>query len=153
MYTVHSNGVIMSAMASQITCVSIVYSIVCSDADQRKHQSSASLAFVRGIHRWLVHSLHKGPVTREWFHLMTSSWHTLNGHWDHIEFVCTHFVDQLKPWERLKTMAAICFELHWLCNHKNVSDHHAHSCHNSIGETMQRLWFYLIWVQNGSSDQ
>ena len=38
----------MSAMASQITGVSIVYSTVCSGADQRKHQSSASLAFVRG---------------------------------------------------------------------------------------------------------
>ena len=46
----HCSGVIMSAMASQITCVSIVCSIVCSGADQRKHQSSASLAFVRGIH-------------------------------------------------------------------------------------------------------
>ena len=44
------NDVIISSMASQITCVWIVYSTVCSDADQRKHQSSASLAFVRGIH-------------------------------------------------------------------------------------------------------
>ena len=44
----------MGTMASQITGVSIVYSIVCSDADQRKHQSSATLAFVRGIHRWRV---------------------------------------------------------------------------------------------------
>ena len=40
----------MSAMASQITSVSIVCSINCSGADQRKHQSSASQAFVRGIH-------------------------------------------------------------------------------------------------------
>ena len=39
----------------------------CSDADQRKHQSSASLAFVRGIHRWPVNSPYKGPVTREMF--------------------------------------------------------------------------------------
>ena len=35
--------------------------------DQRKHQSSASLAFVRGIHRWPVNSPHKGPVTRKMF--------------------------------------------------------------------------------------
>ena len=35
--------------------------------DQRKYQSSASLAFVRGIHQWLVNSLHKGPVTRKMF--------------------------------------------------------------------------------------
>ena len=43
----------MGAMESRITSVSIVYSIVCSGADQRKHQSSTSLAFVRGIHRWI----------------------------------------------------------------------------------------------------
>ena len=59
--------------AFQITIVSIVYSTVCSGADQRKHQSSASLAFVRGIHRWPVNSPHKGPVTQKCFHLMTSS--------------------------------------------------------------------------------
>ena len=43
--------VIMNAMASQITYVSIVYSTVCSGTDQRKHQSSVSLPFVGGIHR------------------------------------------------------------------------------------------------------
>ena len=57
----------MSMIASQITGISIVYSTVCSDADQRKHQSSASLALVRGIHRWPVHSPHKGPVTQKMF--------------------------------------------------------------------------------------
>ena len=45
-----------------------------SGADQIKHQSSASLAFVRGIHRSPVNSPHKWPVTRKSFHLMTSSW-------------------------------------------------------------------------------
>ena len=48
----------MGAMAFQITSLTIVYSTVYSVADQRKHQSSASLAFVRGIHRWLVNSSH-----------------------------------------------------------------------------------------------
>ena len=57
----------MSAMASQITGVSIVYSTFCSGTDQRKHQSSASLAFMKGIHRWPVYSPHKGPVTRKMF--------------------------------------------------------------------------------------
>ena len=57
----------MSAMASQITNLTIVYSNGYSSADQRKHQSSASLAFVRGIHRWPVNSPHKGPVTRKMF--------------------------------------------------------------------------------------
>ena len=63
------NGV----MASQITSLTIIYSIVYSVADQRKHQSSASLAFVRGIRQSPVNSPHKWPVTRKCFHLMTSS--------------------------------------------------------------------------------
>ena len=45
----------------------IVYSTVWSDADQRKHQSSALLTFVWGIHRWPVNSPHKWPVTRKMF--------------------------------------------------------------------------------------
>ena len=63
----HYRDVIMSTMASQITSVSIVYSTVCTGPDQRKHQRSVSLAFVRGIHQWPVNSLHKGPVTRKIF--------------------------------------------------------------------------------------
>ena len=63
----HYNDVIMSAMSSLITRLTIVYSSVYSSADQRKHQSSASLAFVMGIHRWPVNSQHKGPVTRKMF--------------------------------------------------------------------------------------
>ena len=63
----HYNDVIMSAMASQITSLTIVYSIVYLSADQRKHQSSALLAFVRGIHRRPVNSPHKGPETRKMF--------------------------------------------------------------------------------------
>ena len=66
-YSVHYNYVIMGPMAFQITGVSIVYSTVCSGADQEKHQSSASLAFVRGIHRWPVNSLHKWSVTPKIF--------------------------------------------------------------------------------------
>ena len=64
----------MSLIASQITSLRIVYSTVYSGADHRKHQGSASLAFVRAIHRWPVNSPHKGPVTRKMFHLMASSW-------------------------------------------------------------------------------
>ena len=63
----HNIDVIMSAMASNITAVSIVYSTVYSGADQRKHPSSVSLAFVRGVHRWPVNALHKGPATRKMF--------------------------------------------------------------------------------------
>ena len=70
---VRYSDVIIGAMASQITSLTIVYSTVYSGADQRKHQSSASLAFVRGIHRWPVNSPRKEPVTRKCFHLVTSS--------------------------------------------------------------------------------
>ena len=59
--------VTMSPMASQITSLGIVYSTVYSGADQSKHQSSASLAFVRRIHWGPVNSPHKRPVTRKMF--------------------------------------------------------------------------------------
>ena len=57
----HYGDVIMSAMASQITGVSIVCLTICSGADQRQHQSSASLFFL--WIRWPVDSPHKGPTT------------------------------------------------------------------------------------------
>ena len=59
----------MGTKASQISGVSIIYSTVCSGRYQRKHQSSASLAIVRGIQRWPVNSPNKGPVTRKMFPL------------------------------------------------------------------------------------
>ena len=59
------NNVIMGAIASQVTSHTIVYSTVYSDADQIKHQSSVSLAFVRGIHRGPVNSPHKWPETQK----------------------------------------------------------------------------------------
>ena len=73
-YHGHYSDVKMDAMASQITSLTMVHSTVYLGADQRQHQSSASLTFVRGIHRWPVNSSHKGPVTWKCFHLMTSSW-------------------------------------------------------------------------------
>ena len=63
----HNCDVIMDAVASKITSLTIVYSTVYSDADQRKHQSSASLAFELGFHRGPVNSPHKWPVTRKMF--------------------------------------------------------------------------------------
>ena len=69
----HYNDVIMDAIASQITSFTVVYSTVNSGADQRKHQSSASLAFQRRIHRWPVNSPHKWPVTRKMFPFDESS--------------------------------------------------------------------------------
>ena len=66
-YGTHYSDVIIGTMASQITSLAVVYSTVYSAADQRKHQSSASLAFVRGILRTPVNSPHKGSVTRKMF--------------------------------------------------------------------------------------
>ena len=63
----HYKDVIMGAIASQITSLTIVYSTGYSDADQRKHQSSVSLAFGMGIHRGPVNSPHKWPETRKMF--------------------------------------------------------------------------------------
>ena len=64
---VHYSDVIMTSMASLIASFTTVYSTAYSGADQTKHQSSASLAFVRGIHRWAVNSPHKRPVTQKMF--------------------------------------------------------------------------------------
>ena len=71
---IHYSDVIMTTMAVQITSLPVVYSIVYSGADQRKHQSSASLAFVWGIHRdrWIPRT--KCQLRGKCFHLMTSSW-------------------------------------------------------------------------------
>ena len=70
----HYNDVIMTTIAPQITSLAVVCSTVYSDADQRKHQSSTSLAFVWGIHRdrWIPRT--KGQLRGKCFHLTTSSW-------------------------------------------------------------------------------
>ena len=76
---IHYNDVIMSTLTSKITSLTIVYSTVNSGADQRKHQSSASLTFVRGIYQWPANSPHKLPVTREnvsiWWRHRVLQWH------------------------------------------------------------------------------
>ena len=89
----HYTAVIMGAIAFQITSLTIVYSTVYSDANQRKHQSSVSLAFVRGIHRGPVNSPHEmasnaenvsiwwrhdaiyASVTKSSFHIVFSIFH------------------------------------------------------------------------------
>ena len=88
---IHYSDVIMGTIASQITSLAIVYSTVYSEADQRKHQSSASLAFVRGIHRAPVNSPHKWPVTRKMFpfdDVIMSSVRTRYG------------MSNIKPWKK-----------------------------------------------------
>ena len=84
----HYGVVIMSIMASLVTSISIVYSTVCSNADQRKHQSSASLAFVRGCYRWPVNSPHNGPVTRKMFPFDDVIMIWVLTHWGRIMNIC-----------------------------------------------------------------
>ena len=83
----HYNGVIMSTMASQITSLTIVYSTVCSGTDERKHQSPASLAFVRGIHQWPVNFPHKGPVTQKMLSFDNVIILSCNGHSEGIKLL------------------------------------------------------------------
>ena len=63
----HYDDILMGEITSPITSLTIVHSIVYSGTDQRRHQRSASLAFVREIDRSPVNSPHKGPVTRKMF--------------------------------------------------------------------------------------
>ena len=89
---------IMSAMAFQITIVSIVCSTFCSSADQRKHKGTASLAFVSGIHRWPVDSPHKGSVMRKITPLMTSSCYNDSTWLIGLSLQCDVLVGSMREW-------------------------------------------------------
>ena len=102
-------------MASQITAVSIAYSTVCSGTDQRKHQSSTSLALVQGIHRWLVNSLHKRPVTRKMFSFWWRHHDPLSSHlfWGKAENILAFGIiypqgDGIGCWNSFLWKAIIC---------------------------------------------
>ena len=82
---IHYGDITMDTMTSQITSLTIVYSTVYSGVDQRKHQSSASLAFVRGIHRGPVNSPHKWPATRKMFPFDDVIM-SCGSHWRHITY-------------------------------------------------------------------
>ena len=87
-FRVHYSDVIMGMVTFQITSLMIVYSTIYLGADQRKHQSSTSLAFARGIHRWPVNSPHKWPVTRRIFPFYDVIM-SLHQHW------CNHMIASL----------------------------------------------------------
>ena len=75
------SDVIMSSMASQIISLTIVCTTVYSDADQRKHQSSTSLAFGRN-----------SPVTGEFPAQRTSNAENVSIRWRHrVEFYIVIF--------------------------------------------------------------
>ena len=75
----------MGMIASQITSLTIVYSAIYSDEDQRKHQSSASLALVRGIHR--------GPVPGEFPAQMASNSENVSIWWHHHDLFVLVLID------------------------------------------------------------
>ena len=100
----HYDGVIMTTMASQITSLTVVCSTVYWDANQRKHQSSASLAFVWGIHRdrWIHRT--KSQLRGKCFHLMTSSWlpwFNFNAKYAKCNFIphCSGHVESYSCWD------------------------------------------------------
>ena len=111
---VHYNGVIMGTIVSQITSLTIVYSTVYSGADQRKHQSSASPAFVRGIHRWLMNYPHKWRVTRKIFPfddvIMRSM---IKGEAQEQLYVCKNpsftSANLLKMWHYISNQCRVCY--------------------------------------------
>ena len=113
----------MDSIASQITSPTIVYSTVHSGSDQRKHQSSASLAFVWEIHRWPVNFPHKWPVTRKMFpfddvirqHTLSTCVHPLSGTSLRFSRFHTHF----PPFSRFLTRSWL---LPTLLLHRNERD-------------------------------
>ena len=88
----HYSDVKMSAMASQIPSLTNVYSTVYSGADQRKHQCSTLLVFVKGIHWWLSISPHQGPVTRKMFSFddVIMTYHTIMNYDMKCRYSCNH---------------------------------------------------------------
>ena len=116
----HHCDVIMSAMACQITSLTVVYSTVYSGADKRKPQSSASLAFVRGNNRWPANSPHKGSVTRKIFPFydVIMLWNTVHRLWHrnhnkYIKYISNSIPRKLK-WSMLgRTNKILSFGFCW----------------------------------------
>ena len=108
----------MNTIASQITSLMIVYATVYSDGDQSKHQSSASLAFVRGIHRdrWILRT--KGQLRGKCFHLMTSSC-------NFIIDSCPHTFGHMRQW--------IVSALVQIIQNYSAPNHHLNQCWVVVG--------------------
>ena len=122
----HYRGVIMGVIASQITILTMVYSTVYSDADQRKDQSSASLACVRGIHRWPANSPYKGPVTRKML----------------------PFDDVIMEWDYLwdgGNMNVLCLLIDWMKNGKLIYNTKHSRIHIHITVITPDVFFSKEW--------
>ena len=134
----------MGAIASQITSLAIVYSIVYSDADQRKHQSSASLAFVRGIHRGPENSPHKWPVTRKMFpfdDVIMNQWNAMSSA---KRLAIPSIVPQSRPLEK-ELLIVINFEcesrIPWSTKQSLLSPGEISRFSNSL----EKVWFQTLY--------
>ena len=135
-YYRHYNDVIMTTMASEITSLTIVYSTVCSGPDQRKQQSSMSLAFVRGIHLWLVNSPHKWPVTWKMFPIDDVIMEALNDCHCHAQILGSTYLKTFTYYSKFRLMFN---KKNWL----SIHDYNpARQSNPSNGRTM--LWPQFI---------
>ena len=138
----HHSDVIMGSMASQITSLPIVHSTVYSGAYQRKHQSSASLAFVPGIHRGPVNSPHKWLITRKMFPLMTSSWFCVQNDVSGFAILVTRAQPNwtLKP---VNTAARVNTRVGLYCEGEFGGNQWTRSILNDLDETLQQQ-IYIV---------
>ena len=131
------NDVIMSATASQITSLTIVYSTVYSGADQRKHQRSASLAFVRGIHWWPVNSPYKGSVTRKMFPFDDDDvikWKHFPRYWPFVRGIHRSPVNSPHKgqWREALRFSLICARINDWVNNREAGDLRRHRGHYDV---------------------
>ena len=130
----------MGAMASRIFSLTIVYSTVYSGTDQRKHQSSASLAFVRGIHRWPVNSQHKGPVMRKKFPFDDIIMHLLVTSDSHHKGLVTLSFDPFFLFHFEQTLdKQWCCLLHWFAREVRIKNNSKMSVHNKAWQCWNRV--------------
>ena len=130
-YIYRYNDVIMSTMVSQTTSLTTVYSSVYSGADQRKHQSSATLAFVTGIHLWPVNSPHTGPVTWKMFPFDDVIMYIWN-------FKTIYYTNMSS---HLPYMSLAC----WSDIYKTgMAWYASHICHSSGGPIIKKLFYFLF---------
>ena len=118
----------MNAMMSQFTSLTIVYSTFYSVANQRNHQSSAWLAFLKGIQRWPVNSPHKGPVTWKMF----------------------PFDDVIMEWQN---RAAQCQSMKTMVKHGHIKNHfiswQSAPCPQISGCGMCKHWSNMVSTNKG----
>ena len=141
----------MGSIASQITSLVIVYPTVYSDTDQSKHQSSASLAFVRGIHRRPVNSPHKWPVTRKMFpfdDVIMLCGHVTHGHQHQSTSENATFINPRKSrfcqpskdpiLERKSPKVKMINAL--------VLEGHGYNLRSAIFKLISRIYIYIYWT-------